>query len=230
MKRIIFVLVIASMTILLSGCGNQKLTEDKNIIQPAVEQKENIEQNVVQDNEVVSNTDDATLDKIETREGQGDVVCRENSKYLIITRGSKTGVSDFLIKSKASSDESIACSYVVDKTDFEIKSQDATYFLALTRNFLVLDMGTGPARTLKVYNLNNHKKIFTDNYSNLTSIPNDILQYWRKTTQKATIDNCPKLNEYSNGGLGAIIESYISLDLSTLVKKELGKFRCSPTQ
>lgn len=238
-----FLLAAVGLTIVLSGCGQQKTIVYQSTPQPVVEQKENVQkensESVATKTEEVlpiidlkdTDTTAIDLDSIKTRQGQGDIVCRENSKYLVITKDSKSGVSDFLVKNKTNSNQNIPCSYEVGKADFEIIDQSATYFLALTNNFLVLDLGTGPVpRTLIAYNLNSRKKVFTDNYSSLTSAPGDILRYWRKSAKEATASNCPKFDEYSGKGLGVIIEAYSSLDLSTLVKKELGEYRCSPIQ
>ena len=243
MKKLILLLAAVGLTIVLSGCSQQKTIVYQSIPQTVVDQEGNVQKENTEpvtpkttvvlpavdlENADMTATD---LDNVKTRQGHGDVICQENSKFLVITKGSKSGVSDFLIKNKADSNQNISCSYEVGKADFEIKNQAATYFLALTNNFLVLDLGTGPApRIMVAYNLNSRKKVFTDNYSSLTSAPGDIIRYWRKSAKEATISNCPKFDDYSGKGLGAIIEAYISLDLSTLVKKELGEYRCSPIQ
>lgn len=164
-----------------------------------------------------------------------NVSCKENSKYFVISR-ENNGVSDFLVKNKTSNNQVIPCSYDVEEGNFELKNQTATYFLALTDNFLVLDMGTAPPpRTLIVYNLGSRNEIYTDSYSGLAKVRdigvlNDTITYWNPTNEKVTGENCPKLSEYTAGGLGAEIEAKISLNLSNLVKKELGEYRCQPTQ
>lgn len=175
--------------------------------------------------------EDQNIINTEKEAAQGDVFCKENNNYLVVIKGSETGVSDFLIKNKTTSNKNVACSYNVDETDFELKNLEATYFLALTDNFLVLDIGTGPEpRGLIVYDLNTSRQVFTDQYSDLMSVTNDNLNYWDSTSQLATVDNCPELNEYLSGGLGATIETKVSLNLNTLLKKELGELRCVPRQ
>jgi hypothetical protein len=168
-----------------------------------------------------------------------NVSCKENSKYFLIAKENDTlGSSDFLVKKKTNKDQIIPCGYTIKKTDFELENQAATYFLALTDNFLILDSGTGPfPRGLTAYNLNSRQKVYVDNYSAGTdmnsdriTVINDVIKYWSPTNKEVNKENCPKLSEYSSEGLGAEIEAYVSLDLSTLVKKELGEYRCSPTQ
>lgn len=176
------------------------------------------------------NNEDSDKFEVVTETKQGNIACRENSKYLVLIKQPEAGVSSLLIKNKTNSQEKIACNYIVDQADFELKNLEATYFLALVNNFLVLDIGTGPARNLIVYNLENRQQIFTDGYSDLTSNSANTITYWASTDQKTTTTNCPKLNEYLSGGLGAAIEARVSLNLKTLVKKELGEFRCAPRQ
>jgi len=158
--------------------------------------------------------------------------CKDSSNYFVISKDAEDGMgSDFLVKYKTNKDQIIPCGYIVEKTDFELKNQAATFFLALTDNFLILDRGTAPPpRVFIVYNLNTRKEVYTGSYSTPTSIKNDVFTYWRPTNEKTTNENCPKLSEYTVNGLGAEIEAYVSIDLSNLVKKESGEYRCSPTQ
>lgn len=160
--------------------------------------------------------------------------CEENSKYFVIYKEEFINDSfeqSFLVKYKTDSKQNIPCSYVVDKEDFEIKDQFFTWFLALTDNFLILDMGTGPwPRTFIVYNLNSRKEVYTDSYSTPMSILNDVITYWNPINQKVTNENCPELSKYSAMGLGTGIETHVSLDIFNLIKKELGEYRCSARQ
>jgi hypothetical protein len=159
--------------------------------------------------------------------------CKENDKYFVIADGynSVSGLSNILVKYKREEDQKIDCNYVVESTDFEIKDQWATSLLALTDNFLVLDIGTAPVpRVFDIYDLSNRKKVYSDHYSTPTNIKNDLITYWSPINEKVTNENCPDLDKYSEGGLGAGIEAHVTLDLSNLVKKDLGEHRCSARQ
>jgi len=160
-----------------------------------------------------------------------EVNCVENSKYFMISKKSDQITSDFLVKYKTNSGQKISCSYNAEKTDFEIKGLEATYFLALTDNFLIFDRGTAPPpRILIIYDLNSRKEVYIDKYSDPIDVSNEVITYWSPTDEKPTNKNCSKLQEYLSYGLGAEIEAYVSLDLSNLAKKELGERRCSATQ
>jgi len=158
--------------------------------------------------------------------------CKENDKYFVVSKElASEGSADFLVKYKTDKSQIISCDYTTGKTDFEIKDQLATYFLALADNFLVLDSGTAPEpRVFTVYDLNNRKKVYSGSYSSPISVQDDSMTYWSPADEKATVENCPKINEYLENGLGAGIESHAILDLSSLTKKELGEYRCSPRQ
>jgi len=159
-----------------------------------------------------------------------DLKCEENDKYFVVLRESDPGVLDFIVKSKKSSDQIISCAYIVEEEDFELKNQQATYFLALTDNFLIFDRGTSPHRGLIVYSLAGHNEVYAGEYGGPLTVSNDTITYWALTDKEATIDNCPELNDFLNSGLGAAIYAYVSLDLSDLTKTELGEYMCSARQ
>jgi hypothetical protein len=162
----------------------------------------------------------------------GDLSCKDSQNYFIISKSLTDSVgSDILVKNKTSQTEILPCEYNVVTGDFEIKNVEAEYFLAITGHFLVLDSGTAPdPRGLIVYDLNTRKKIYTDKYSKPFSVSDDTIMYWTPVATKVTNENCPKLSEYSSGGLGAEIEQQVTLDLTTLTKKNSGYFRCSAIQ
>lgn len=158
--------------------------------------------------------------------------CVSNDKYFVIEKNLTDSVgADHLVKYKTNANQNLSCEYIVGNGDFEIKNEWAEYTLALENNFLILDSGTGPdPRGLIIYNLSSRKKVYTDEYFQPVLIQNNTINYWSPTSQKATNENCPKLNEYTSSGLGAGIDSHVVLDLLTLSKKELEEYRCSPRQ
>ena len=159
-------------------------------------------------------------------------MCHETQKYFAIENSLADSVgTNILVKYKTTANQHFACSYTVGKNDFEIKNGDADYFLAFTDNFLVIDRGTAPdPRGLIVYDLRSRTQVYADRYSKPWSVAGDTITYWNPTDTKATTQNCPKLAEYTSQGLGALIESRVTLDLSTLTKKASGEYRCSVTQ
>lgn len=158
--------------------------------------------------------------------------CVSNTKYFVIESNLTDSVgANHLVKFKTSENQNFDCKYVVEKGDFEIKNEWAEYALALENNFLILDSGTGPdPRGLVVYDLNLRKKIYEDSYSQPINIQNNIVDYWTGTTKPVTEQNCPEFKQWEEGGSGSAIDAHVSLNLSTLVKKELGEYRCSARQ
>ncbi len=71
------------------------------------------------------------------------VVCHESDDYLVVERENEEAGNDFLVKYKRPDSES-ECKYQVEEGDFEIKNEWAEYFMALHRDLLILDSGTGP--------------------------------------------------------------------------------------
>ncbi len=158
--------------------------------------------------------------------------CNDSPKYFAVEKSLSDSVgSDILIKYKKNSEQNFPCVYAVASGDFELKNVLAEYFLAFTDNFLVLDSGTAPEpRGVIVYDLRSHKNVFTDSYAKPVIVKGDTLTYFSKTDSNPTLENCPNLNEYKGNGLGAVIMSKITVDLSSFSKKELGVFDCRATQ
>ncbi|MDR3547689.1 MAG: hypothetical protein P4M11_05380 [Candidatus Pacebacteria bacterium] len=158
--------------------------------------------------------------------------CHESEKYFEVQNslGDLVG-SDILIKYKTAIDQRFSCTFIVENGDFEIKNADADYFLAFTDNFLLIDRGTAPEpRGLIVYDLRSRKQVYEDRYASPWSVAGDTVTYWNPVDTKVTTQNCPDLATYTSQGLGAVIESQVTLDLTTLTKKATGEYRCSITQ
>jgi len=159
--------------------------------------------------------------------------CTSNNEYFIISEdpSNEGGGSNILIKKKTTANQNISCDYIVNHGDFEITGEFADYVLALENNFLILDEGTGPdPRGLVVYNLDTRTKIYQDSYSKPFDVKNNTLYYWAVTTTPVTTQNCPDSQKWEQEGLGSAIDAYVSLDLTTLTKTDLGQYRCSPRQ
>lgn len=155
--------------------------------------------------------------------------CVGNDKYFVIESKLTDSVgANHLTKYKTDGNQNFDCKYVVEKGDFEIRNERAEYTLALENNFLILDSGTGPTpRGFIAYDLNLRKKVYEDSYSQPINIQNNLVDYWTVTTKPVTEQNCPEFKKWEERGLGSVIDARVSLNLSTLIKKELGEYRCS---
>ena len=119
-------------------------------------------------------------------------------------------------------DKKVACNYVYQETEF---------FLATTTNYLLIDNGTAPdPRGLTFFDLNKCEKVFSTRYSKPIDISNDSVTYWEPISTKPNNINCPNLATWKSSGLGAAIESHVTIDLKDLSKKDLNQFLCAPTQ
>jgi hypothetical protein len=165
-------------------------------------------------------------------DNEAGIECHSSSKYFAIQKSlAPDAGSDILIKYKTNPDQNLPCTYKAVNGDFEIKNVMAQYFLTFTDNFLVLDQGTAPEpRGLVVYDLRSHKIAFNDSYAKPVEVVGDSITYLSETDQKPTLQNCPDLNNYTKNGLGAVIMSKVTVDLSSLNKKDLGITECRATQ
>ena len=168
----------------------------------------------------------------------GKTECHENDTYFVI-EGNRAGAdvgTDHLVKYKVTKNQQFECTYTVGEGDFEIKNGSAEYFLALENDFLILDSGTGPSpRGLIVYDLTKRSKVFSDMYvrvdsTNPVSVHDNEIEYWAKTSEEVTADNCPELAMHEKDGLGSVIASHTRLNLLGMTKEELGERRCVAVQ
>ena len=163
---------------------------------------------------------------------ESSLSCHGNNKFLVVAKSTNGEIgTNFLVKNLASIDSDNSCKYKVESNYFEIKNNDAEYFLALTDNFLILDSGTAPyPRELIVYDLRTRKEVFSGSYSIPVQTIRDTITYWGKSNIIPTVDNCYDFNKYKSSGLGLIIENEVTLDLVTLKKEVSNNVRCSATQ
>ena len=109
--------------------------------------------------------------------------------------------------------------------------QPAEFFLATTTDYLLIDSGTAPdPRGLTFYDLNKCEKVLTVRYSRPVDVTDVSVTYWEPVEIKPTIANCPDLATWTTEGLGAGIESHVTVSLNDLSKKSLNQFRCSARQ
>jgi hypothetical protein len=155
-----------------------------------------------------------------------ELTCYDNSQYFLIAKDGANNV----VKYKTDVNQNIPCEYTVEKNDFEF-GNGAEYFMGFDGKFLLTDSGTGPGcRGLAVYNLDTKKIIYHDSYCLPVTMDGDTISYWTPSKIKPDNTNCPDLSTYLHETGSAEIESHVSLNLNTLVKKDLGELRCSETQ
>lgn len=173
-----------------------------------------------------------TADAGVTSASDATVTCYENAVYLVAVRAHKDAAgSDMLVKYKTNGGK-LLCSFTKSNGDFEISlGEEPDYFLAINSHFLLLDSGTAPdPRGLIVYDLVTRARVFTDRYARPIDLAAGTITYWTPVSEKPTASNCPNLATYTSQGLGAVLESHVTLDLSSLAKRDLGDMRCAATQ
>ena len=202
---------------------------------------EKLDQNSTDKNSVTQTTTiQPNLDQTpKVSSGSEDTTCYQNPKYFVIAQQDTLSAGDnILIKYKTNADQNISCEYSVDKTDYELKNTCsygpvcylAQYVSNIEGNLLIVDEGTGPDnRNIIIYDLTKRAKVFSDTYStgDLSYLQNNTIIYWVNTNEIANKQNCPEIDEYQKMGGKAVLESKISLNLSSLTKNGLGEYRCS---
>lgn len=163
--------------------------------------------------------------------GTANINCIQSSDYFVIDKNPTAPGLDIVAKHKTSADEVIACTNIVASSDVVLQNDLPEQVLGVTGKFLIVDSGTAPPpRGLIIYDLDAQTSTYGDTYSEPLTIATDSVTYWASTRQAVTAANCPDLAQYTKDGLGAVIESHVTLDLTKLIKTSLGEFRCEPTQ
>lgn len=166
-----------------------------------------------------------------------DNTCYDRFNYLVVTRVVSLGDSgeDILVKYKTEDNQNIECEYNFTEGDFEIPgsrsddsgvSSHSQYFSYIKDNFLIINEGTGTSRVVRIFDLEKRKEVSSGNYHGELDLRDNILTYWRITNDVPNKENCSKIDEYKKSGVGAQIETKVSLNLNDLTKKEFEEFKC----
>ncbi|MFC4174104.1 hypothetical protein ACFOYU_18960 [Microvirga sp. GCM10011540] len=158
--------------------------------------------------------------------------CHTSASHVVVERPREDFAGmDFLIKAKARPDAEVPCLYRAGKGDFELDvSEDAYFFLGLQGRFLVLDGGTGPTRSLVVYDLDARRKVFEATTSGEdTQVTDKGVTFWMQTGP-GTARNCKPYKEYAASGLGAAVETHATFDFASTALRRSSRTRCVATQ
>lgn len=162
----------------------------------------------------------------------GELKCYDYPRYYIITRPTDAVGTDILVKYK-SNNQTFSCQYTLRTGDYEIKNQDAEYFMGVSNNLVFIDSGTGTdGRQLFIYDLNQRKKVFSSDYYEpikLEGKDKNTLTFWKEVAQ-ANRQNCPKYDEYKNLVGGAAIEALFKVNLRTFELVKTEQMRCNARQ
>lgn len=144
-----------------------------------------------------------------------DTVCHESPTHLIVEGPTGEVGTHFLVKYKSAERPAPPCAYRVQTGDFEIRNEDAEYFLALQGELLMLDSGTGPdPRGLIIWDLRKRTKVYSGSYADAT-VASGSMTFWLETAV-ATDENCPEARQWRSDGLEAVIETQVQLDFADM--------------
>lgn len=164
---------------------------------------------------------------------RGDERCFQYPNYTVSTTTvSNTPIQIITVRPAIIPCQQIAAHHkdqpiLVIKNEFE-------FFLGLAGNVLITDSGSGPdGRVLTLYNIN--KRLPSLRFDDYSGEPKDLavkngkLILWYKTGY-ATKTNCRQYKQWTTQGLGAVIESQVSVDLDSHRVVDTTRRRCQPRQ
>lgn len=161
---------------------------------------------------------------------QDSAQCEQSDRYRIVmvAPGAEEVGTHFLIQRMSPETAAAPCSYAPQSGDFEIRNEDAEYFLGLHGDRLILDSGTGPEpRGLIIWDLQQRAKVYTDRYAE-AQLDQGVLTYWLETGA-GDDQRCPEAREWRAMGLGdgVAIETQVSLRLDDLTLTHSSHTRCA---
>lgn len=151
--------------------------------------------------------------------------CHVTPQYIVLE--SQHQPNDILIKYRLNPNDKVNCQFHFEKGDFLIREQedDAQYFLGLQGDFLLLDHGTGPDRSFTVWNLKKRVEVFSSDYSDPTKPGLNSFTFWKETSE-GNVNNCPDYKKITSDSLTPIVETQVTLDLSTMKIIKSNNVRC----
>lgn len=166
-----------------------------------------------------------------------NITCMESAEYFVVDNNPGLPGLDVIAKHKTTTDETFPCTAataMASSSDVILKNDLPEFVLGIAGgHFLIVDSGTAPPpRGLIVYDLDSGSQtpVFTDHYDEPITAATSTVTYWQTTKQAVTESDCPDANAWSAEGLGAVVESRVTLQLPTLAVMPFGQQRCEPTQ
>lgn len=157
------------------------------------------------------------------------IECHISPTHYVVNESSAEQGSRVLVKYKSSPEESFNCAYEAGDGDFELVR--AT-FLALTDSFVVVTEDVRAQQgSLAAYSLEGREALFTDEDVDFASIEKegvqtDTIAYYAISDESPTVENCPDVVARTEEGIGSVILSRMSVNLTTGEAVDTGAKRC----
>lgn len=158
--------------------------------------------------------------------------CVESKEYYAVTENiGYQYPTDAYVYKKDSSTLIGTCERLDGDPVFTMRFDDAEYLGSLLGNFLILDIGTGPSRSMAVYNLLTKEKVLADGYGNFVILHSpDKIGYWKRLNDvEPTPLNCPNIAEIKSNYFVPEIQEYVVQNLLTGTTERKER-RCEGTQ
>ncbi len=171
--------------------------------------------------------------------------CYRSPVETVLATAKTDGVGSRFLARKTTGDIKADCMVEQRPGDFVIGATDdeASNYIDLVKGLLLLDDGTGPDRTLVIYDLPARKKLLSTGYSvqgncdpstgcrvEDFSIDDRGLTFWRETQDKPNAKNCKGYAGFMKTTGSAAIEEKSLFNFVTYKVEPLGGKRCVARQ
>lgn len=157
--------------------------------------------------------------------------CVANGQYQVVYRDRTDSVGmDILVQRLDGAPR--PCAFDSKAGDYRVgEADDPNYVLGLSGGVLVLDQGSGPDRTLGLYDLQARKFVLTQDYddSQPVDVKPDVIRF-RAVTGPATAANCPTFKSIKKNGLEPSLTQAAEVALPAVKMTLAGKPACIARQ
>ncbi|MGU3492849.1 hypothetical protein ACLBXM_02300 [Xanthobacteraceae bacterium A53D] len=157
--------------------------------------------------------------------------CKANGDYLIIYRDSTLGPGQDILARKGAPLPS-TCAWDKAPGDVVVSTHnEADYVLGLAGRFVVMDRGTGPNRTLVIWDLAARKQVLSAGYDDEAPVKVEERGVtFAEITGAATAKTCKSFNAFKKDGFDAVLVETTRLSLPSLARNRTGTPRCIAQQ
>jgi hypothetical protein len=178
----------------------------------------------------------------------GDTVtwrCYRNDQFTVLATEKTDSAGDKFIARRSTGAIRPDCAIESRATDRVLGMDDASYYIALRDNLLILDDGTGPDRSVMIHDLGSGKILLGAPYSVAPDqkcqptegcqsddfrIDKEGVAFWRATRAEANARNCPGFARAKANGLAPTIEQKTFFRFATVTLEDLKARRCTTMQ
>ncbi len=155
-------------------------------------------------------------------------VCVRSSHFQVVHAARENAVGSDILVQRLTPGQSRACKFQRRTGDYSVGGpNDANYVLGLTGGVLVLDQGTGPNRTLSLFDLEARRVLIDRRYDDEAPVKIEPAQVvFSAIIGPGKPELCPQYKELTANGLSTALVQDMTIALPSREVRMSGTVRC----